>query len=977
MQSNPSDIRTDLQRMYELSLSIGNSLDPDKVCYKFCHALMRQSELHYIGIWIYPEKNSPSAPIYKLHYAFPSSRAQETELPIDHPALSLNDEQNFLSYAQSNLLNENNLIEENSHHSHCAVFRLGSLGYIRLLRDTAPFSQRELRQLRPLIEKLCISLEGALAYSKLHTEQAFLSSLINTIPDLVWLKDTQGRYISCNTRFEEFFGAKEHQIIGKTDHDFVPNDLADFFIEKDRAVVQADTSLINQEWVTFACDKRQVLLETIKTPMKTSPSDLVGVLGVSRDITPLHNAQQALEASEALFRSYFELGLIGMALISEDGHWVQVNSYLCDMLGYEKEELIDTPLSNSIHPDDFPSFKKMLQQLHQEESDNSRAEIRFLSQSGPTVHSEIAISTQQTKTKTLQFVTLISDITERKRTEQQLRLTASVFEHASEGVMITDHHGVIIDVNNAFQKLTGFSASEVVGRTPSMLKSGHHSEEFFASMWQSLYQNKHWRGEVWNRKKTGEIYAELLNIAAVQNTDGTTSHYVSIFSDITQLKEHQYELEKMAHFDALTQLPNRVLLSDRLKSALDHCPDNKIMALAYIDLDEFKPINDTYGHDIGDLLLIEASDRMVKCLGNHSEVARLGGDEFIVLLTQLNSISECKTTLEQLLLALSRPFFIKHHELLISASIGVTLYPEDNADPDTLIRHADQAMYTAKQTGRNRYHFFDPAHDRQAQSKHKAQEEIYRALNKEEFVLFYQPKINMRTGRVYGVEALIRWEHPTLNLLPPDSFLPHISNPDIANALGSWVMEDAIRQLSIWRSAGLNLTVSINISAQHLQSPTFPQQLENLLKKYPKSPPHTVELEVLETAAFDDVNAVTQIIEQCHRLGVRFALDDFGTGYSSLTYLRKFPADTVKIDRSFVIDMLDDDEDKAIVEGIIGLGGAFHREVIAEGVESAAHGRCLLQMGCDHAQGFGIAKPMPASLIPDWVSTFRLEEHWT
>jgi len=976
MSNSPADIRSDLQRIYELSLSIGNSLDPNKVCHEFTSALMRQNELNYIGIWIFPEKQSPHTPFYKLHYAFPYSRAIYTELPTDNLAFSLDDQDSFTFGALSDSLPQSQLVEEDSINSHYAIFRLGSLGYIRLLRDQSSFTQRELRQLRPLIEKLFIALGGALAYTQLHTERAFLTSLIDTIPDLIWLKDSTGKYLACNAKFETFFGAKEHQIVGKGDHDFVDSQLADFFLEKDREVLAAGKSLINQEWVTFADSGEEVLLETIKTPMEISQNDLMGVLGVSRDITPLHTAQQALKESEAFFRSYFELGLIGMALISAKGEWVKVNRYLSEMLGYHEDSLSGATLANYLHPDDLNRFEQMLEQLHQKECDSTRTEIRFISKSGPTVHSEIAMSTQQTESGAPHFVTLVSDITERRRAEQQLRLAASVFEHASEGVMITDNKGLIIDVNHAFQKLTGYSAHEVIGRTPSMLKSGHHSEEFFASMWQSLQQDKHWRGEVWNRNKSGEIYAELLNIAAVQNNNGETSHFVSIFSDITQLKEHQHELEKMAHFDALTQLPNRVLLSDRLKSAINNCPADKMMAVAYIDLDEFKPINDTYGHDIGDLLLIEVSDRMAECLDKQNEVARLGGDEFIVLLTNLTSASQCQEALAKLISTLSAPFFIKHNELKISASIGVTLYPEDNADPDTLIRHADQAMYTAKQTGRNRYHFFDPAFDRQTQDQQKAQDEISQALLNREFVLFYQPKINMRTGRVYGVEALIRWQHPTLNLLPPDSFLPYITDPEVANSLGNWVLDEAISQLRIWRSAGLNLTTSINISAQHLQSHQFPEQLAQLLDKYPEVPPHTIELEVLETAAFDDVNAATEIIEKCHLLGVRFALDDFGTGYSSLTYLRKFPADTVKIDRSFVMDMLDDDEDKAIVEGIIGLGEAFQREIIAEGVESAAHGRCLLQMGCDHAQGFGIAKPMPADLIPDWVSTFRLDEHW-
>ncbi|MCP4598349.1 EAL domain-containing protein [Neptuniibacter sp.] len=837
--------------MYELSLAIGNSLDPEKVCSEFISVMMRQIQLNYIGIWILPEKHPVDECIYKLFHAFPASRATETELPLGHPALDLGDVDFFNSFALEDASYSQAIVEEHCQEGSCAIFRLGSLGYVRLIRDKGYFAVKELRQLRPVINKLFIALGGALAYHQLQKEQAFQNSLIHTIPDLIWLKSPEGEYLSCNRRFEEFFGAKEHQIIGKTDYDFVDKELADYFRENDNKALFADSPRTNMEWVTFANDGKRALLETIKTPMKTSSGELVGVLGIGHDITALHDAQQ------------------------------------------------------------------------------------------------------------------------------QLKLAASVFEHASEGIMITDEKGRIIDVNKAFSQLTGYSAEEVIGERPSMLKSGHHSEEFFAAMWQSLKKDGHWRGEVWNRNKSGEIYAELLNIATVYDDDGNASHYVSIFSDITQLKEHQHELEKMAHFDALTQLPNRVLLSDRLQTALKSCKQNQqIMAVAYLDLDEFKPINDNHGHDVGDLLLIEVAKRLSDALGPENEIARLGGDEFVLLFTELISVKQCTEILEHLIDELSAPFQIKQLTLTISASIGVTLFPEDDADADTLIRHADQAMYTAKQTGRNRYHFFDPAVDRQTQDQHKAQDEIRSALDNREFVLFYQPKVNMRTGCVYGVEALIRWQHPTLNLLPPDSFLPQITDPGLSTALGAWVMEEAVSQLRIWRSAGLDLSMSINISAQHLQSPKFPEQLASLLQEYSEVPHDTIELEVLETAAFEDIGVASTIIDQCHDLGVRFALDDFGTGYSSLTYLRKIPADTVKIDRSFVMDMLEDEEDKTIVEGIIGLGKAFNREVIAEGVESAAHGRCLLQLGCDNAQGYGIAKPMPADMIPDWVATFRINEHW-
>ena len=969
-------LRADLQRMYELSLAVGNSLDPDRVCHDFASALLRQQEINYIGIWTWPEKHK-DAREYQLYYAFPYSRSKHQTLNWNHPAFHLNDEQSFRSYALNASEEDTSIIEEHCENGSVAIFRLGPLGFIRLIKDDSQFTQRELRQLRPLVEKLYISLGGAFAYKQLHTERAFLNSLIQTIPDLIWLKDLQGTYLACNNRFEEFFGAKEHQIIGKKDVDFVAPDLASAFRLQDKKAVERDAAHTNHEWITFASDNTRALLETTKTPMKTAEGELIGVLGIGHDITQLHNTQQALKTSEARFRTYFELGLIGMALLSNNYCYLQVNDYLSDMLGYHPDEMKQQDFLDFVHPADQTRGQEQLNQL-EDIQDSFRAEFRLISKEGLTVHAEVALRCQHdTDGQTDHFVAMISDISERKRAEEKLKLAASVFQHASEGVMITNEEGIIIDVNQSFSHLTGYSAEEVIGGSPSILKSGHHSEAFFASMWQSLQQDGHWRGEVWNRTKSGEIYAELLNIAAVYNTDNKISHYVSIFSDITQLKEHQHELERMAHFDALTQLPNRVLLSDRLDTLLLSCKEQQhIMAVAYLDLDDFKPINDQYGHDTGDLLLIEVARRLTHSLGNPNAIARLGGDEFVLLLTDIESLHSCEKILQKLINHLNEPFLINNQNLSISASIGVTLYPEDDSDSDTLIRHADQAMYTAKQTGRNRYHFFDPAVDRQTQDQHKAQDEIRLALENREFILYYQPKINMRTGRVFSTEALIRWQHPTLNLLPPDSFLPNISDPYLSSELGEWVMEEAIAQLRIWRAAGLNLSTSINISAIHLQQANFPKRLAELLAKYPEVPPSAIELEVLESAAFENIDAASEVIKQCHELGVLFALDDFGTGYSSLTYLRKLPADTLKIDRSFVMDMLDDDEDKTIVEGIIGLSQAFSRTVIAEGVETAAHGRCLLQMNCDNAQGYGIARPMSADLIPDWVAQFRISQFW-
>jgi diguanylate cyclase (GGDEF)-like protein/PAS domain S-box-containing protein len=569
------------------------------------------------------------------------------------------------------------------------------------------------------------------------------------------------------------------------------------------------------------------------------------------------------------------------------------------------------------------------------------------------------------------------DITDYKRVEHKLRLLASVFENAHEGIIITDAEATIVDVNQAFIELTGYAREEVVGNKPSLLKSGHHDQEFYAALWRDLLERGHWRGEIWNRRKDGALYAELLDISAVHGSGGKASHYVGIFSDITVLKEHQRQLEQMAHYDALTQLPNRVLLARRLEEALVETQKfGGMLAVAYLDLDGFKPVNDTLGHEAGDQLLMGVAERLKACVRGRDTVARLGGDEFVILLSELGSTEDCCQTLDRVIKVLCEPYPLRDEDIRISASIGVSLFPLDDSDPDTLMRHADQAMYTAKQSGRNRYHVFNPEHDRRLQDHMELLSRIEAALNRNEFVLYYQPKIDMRRNLVTGAEALIRWQHPERGLLPPSEFLPAVENRELSVHIGRWVLFEALRQLETWWNSGLPIKISINISARHLQDDGFVDDIRQALAVHPNLPPTAVELEVLETMALEDMAGVSRVIRECRDLGVQFALDDFGTGYSSLTYFKRLPLDTLKIDQSFVKDMLMDSENHAIVEGVIALAHAFNRRVVAEGVESIEHGQILMRLGCDHGQGYGIARPMPAADLPGWAEEFTANPPW-
>jgi diguanylate cyclase (GGDEF)-like protein/PAS domain S-box-containing protein len=566
---------------------------------------------------------------------------------------------------------------------------------------------------------------------------------------------------------------------------------------------------------------------------------------------------------------------------------------------------------------------------------------------------------------------------ELQRKEAAQRLAASVFAYTHDGIVITDADNRIIDINSAFTRITGYGRDEIIGKNPRLLKSGRQNTDFYKAMWQSLLQFDHWSGELWNRDKNGSIYAALTSISVVRNDQGDIDHFIGLFADITPLKNHEYDLERIAHFDPLTGIPNRVLLADRLAQAIAHAQrSGNMMAVCYLDLDGFKPVNDQFGHEVGDQLLIEISLRIKDCLRAADTVARIGGDEFVLLLLDVSDIKECEAVLERILSAVAEPAMIAGNPLSVSASLGFTVYPNDVADADILMRHADQAMYVAKQRGKNRYHLFDQELDRMAVARGETLARIESALLNNEFVLYFQPKVNMRLGKVLGAEALIRWQHPERGLLPPSAFLPDIEGTDLVVAIGNWVLSTALEHLENWQKMGLNIFVSINIAPRHLLHHDFYKILKAGFDNHPLLHPECLELEILETAALEDIGRVSAVMKECQKLGVSFALDDFGTGYSSLTYLKALPAETLKIDQSFVRDMLRDPEDLAIVEGIIKLTSTFRRKVIAEGVETAEHGLLLLKLGCDNAQGYGIARPMPADALPEWITSWFLDQAW-
>jgi diguanylate cyclase (GGDEF)-like protein/PAS domain S-box-containing protein len=812
-------------------------------------------------------------------------------------------------------------------------------------------------------------------------QNKLLLDIINAIPEPIFAKDSYGKFIFANKNLADFYNTTSQKIIGKDDSYFTGNiEQANQFSESVKIVINTKKNQVFYEDATNIKTGKNHNFHSLNTPFIDRKGE-ENVVVIATDITDIITLKNQAEKNERRLTAVLD--------ISNEGMW-EWNIQTNDVFHNKNWEMITgvVDIENSfeefqrcIFEDDKDQVNRALERLLEENIPYS-LEYRMVR---PNDNKKIwiwdrgEVLEHNEQGKPLLVVGIIQDITEQRNAEEKLTLAASVFTHARESIAISDAAGKVLDMNKSFTHITGYRREECIGKFIQNFHFGRQSPELDADMWQALVREGFWSGEIWSCRKNGEVYVEMKTITAVSDEDGITTHYVSLGNDITLAKKHQKQLERMAHYDILTDLPNRALLADRLSQAMLQCSRHKqSIAVVFLDLDGFKVVNDTHGHSRGDELLIALSRRMKKTLRKGDSLARIGGDEFVVVLAGLAMVEDCWTILERLLLAASEPVTIGDVVLNVTASIGVTLYPQDNVGADLLIRHADQAMYRAKESGKNRYHLFDIAQDDAIKVQLESLEAIRSALDNHQFLFYYQPKVHMRTGSVIGVEALIRWQHPEHGLLNPIDFLSDIEDTPMMIELGEWVINTALSQISQWQAMKINLplSISVNIAAVQLQESSFIQKLKTMLEAHPDVEPHHLELEVLETSALEDVHHVSTIMNECMALGVSFALDDFGTGYSSLTHLRRLPANLIKIDKSFVLDMLNDVDDLAIVEGVIALATSFKRKVIAEGVETIEHGTALLELGCELAQGYGIARPMPASDIPLWIKKWKPDVSW-
>ncbi|MDX1604919.1 MAG: PAS domain S-box protein [Candidatus Competibacterales bacterium] len=801
------------------------------------------------------------------------------------------------------------------------------------------------------------------AEEALAQERNQLRTLLQTIPDLVWLKDTRGYYITCNQQFERFFGAKETAIIGRTDHDFVSAELADFFLKHDRMAIEAGKPRVNEEWITFADDGRRALLETIKTPLRDTAGRIIGVLGIGRDITQRKQAELALRESEQRFRDIVAASADWVWEVDAEARYTYASDSVKTLLGYTPEEIIGRTAFDLMPPDEADRVGRIFADIVSQGISFRDLENIVLDKRGRPHHtltSGSPILNEQGEVHGYRGVD--RDVTANKQAEAAMREALTVFNASNEAILSTDANEVIRSVNPAFTAITGYSAEEAIGKTPALLHSGRHDDAFYRTMWSELESTGAWEGEVWNRRKNGETYPEWLSISSVRDENGQVTGYIGLFSDITQRKQQEATVWRQANFDALTGLANRNLLYDRLERALVQARRNRSkVGLLLVDLDGFKVINDTLGHDIGDQLLVEVAQRIEHCVREQDTVARLGGDEFFIIVGDVPHAERLQVIGEKVIGVLRESFTLASALHYLSGSLGITVFPDDGEDVQTLMRYADIAMYSAKRSGKNRLRFYDAHMQVDAESRMRLEVELRAALKRHDFVLHFQPIVATDNGELVGAETLLRWQHPERGLISPAEFVPIAEDSGLIVELGGWVLREAAHHLQRWLSFGYSpLHLAVNVSSIQFREPGLPELVAEVMEQHGLAQ-GSLTLELTESILMDGRDVVDIPMQEIRKQGVGYSLDDFGTGFSSLSYLKRFPFDTVKIDSSFVRDCPEDRNDVHLVTAIIQMAHSLNLRVIAEGVETEAQLELLRELGCDYVQGFLISQPLPAA----------------
>jgi len=791
----------------------------------------------------------------------------------------------------------------------------------------------------------------------LHDVVTRCRALFDNLPIMIWEKDCNSVYVSGNTLCAQALKIDISALPGKTDFDFYPRDLAEKYRADDRRVVeQGKIEKLDERWFAEGVD---YIVHTTKVPLRNDQGEIYGTLGIAEDITERKAAEAKLAESEATYRSLFGNMLNGFAYCRmefRDGRpvdfvYLSVNAAfslhtgLTDVVGKRVSDVI--PGIQETDPGLFDIYGRVAKGGAPETFETF---VTALDQ-------WFSISVYCPEPE--HFVAIFDVITERKQAEEQLRLAAQVFERAGEGIIVTDARQRILTVNQAFTTITGYSADEVLGKTPRVLKSDRHEPSYYQEMWSAIDEQGWWQGEIWNRRKSGNFYLGWLTINLVRDDTGVLTNFIGMFSDITAVKETQRRVDFLATHDELTGLPNRTLFLDRLRQTIARTNRKAAQfALLFIDLDNFKVVNDSLGHAAGDALLIEAARRLRHCVRVMDSVARFGGDEFALLIEDATS-AEAEMAACRIAQELTEPVTIGGQDIHVSASVGICFYPSDGTDSGTLLKNADSAMYHAKESGKSTYRFFTQNLKSAADERLHLEAALRHAIDNGDLELHYQPQINLATGRIVGIEALARWSHPTEGMISPSRFIPLAEKSGLIIGLGEWVANAACQQMAQWVSLGIDPPrMSVNVSVEQFKRGQPQAMLKRMLHLH-RLPADRVVVELTESALMGDVEQFRRILHDLKDLGLGISIDDFGTGFSSLSYLRRFPIDELKIDRSFVNDIASSSDDRAIAQTIIAMAQTLGLSVVAEGIETREQFDTLRDLGCHIGQGYLFARPLP------------------
>ncbi len=785
---------------------------------------------------------------------------------------------------------------------------------------------------------------------------AMLQALVEATSDAIFVKDIEGRYVLANNATASTIGATKNEIIGADDFKFFPVEIAEQFRANDRNTITLGKNVTYEELLQI--DEKKMSYLATKGPLVIN-GEVRGTFGISRDITTRKQAQQQLAQAGEEWTEAMDQFDDAVYLVDLDNNLLRGNDNFYSMINSTPEEAVGKKTVDLIHKESDSSSCPVCK------AKTERREV-VITLEGNNANNPlgypIEVSTKligKSGGDPTGIMVSIHDLRHSRKTESSIQLAAKVFSSSLNAILITDQTGIIQQVNPRFSEITGFSQEEAIGKSPNILKSDHHNEHFYQQLWSSLIENGQWEGEIWNRRKNGEVYPIWQSISSVHDASNKVSHYIGTFSDISEQKNSAERIHRLAHYDVLTNLPNRALFNDRFQHALDRAHrSGERVALIFMDLDRFKQINDSLGHSAGDALLSQVAQRLKQQIREDDTIARLGGDEFVISLEEISQDRDPKLVAEKLMRAFDKHFMVQGHELVVTSSIGISIYPTDAQDADSLIKFADMAMYRAKAKGRNNYQFYSIEFSERMMERLVLESELRHAVARDELILHYQPQLDLDSGRLVGVEALIGWNHPERGMVPPGIFIPIAEESGLILDIGEWVLRSACKQAASWIDKGLDIdSVSVNLSGFQIQRGNIVEMVSHILEETNLPAAH-LELEILETYIMQHAEQDFSVFNGLRELGVGLAIDDFGTGRSSLGYLKRLPVGKLKIDQSFVMDIPMDSDDMAIIKAIVALAQTMQLTVVAEGVETAEQVIFLKGLGCDLIQGFYFSHPI-------------------